>query len=341
MIKVTIHGIDKRNMKYSRKETLFIGVLLCVGWMAHCLGQDEFTQAKLLYEKGDFLEASRILARSCPEKANCGEGRSWLGRTYLKLHQFDDAIRELESAVNANPGDGQHHRWLAMAYGRKAERASIFSALGLARKVGAEFEMAQKLEPNNADIASSLLEFYLQAPGIAGGGRDKAVAQAQKMESMSKVLGHVARAKLYRQDKKWAEAKEELFRCTLNYPTEPEAFEELASFLFERQEYSEAQGAAAKALALKKRSPVAQLVFSAASIQQGQELTLAETNLRQLYLGPLRDEDPEFHEVYYWLGMALLRQREPAKAREAFLTSLKYNPEYPKAKSALSQLEKG
>ena len=64
----------------------------------------------------------------------------------------------------------------------------------------------------------------------------------------------------------------------------------------------------------------------------------AEKRLRDIASGPLRDDDPSFAEVYYWLGQALLAQGKRPEARHAFEAALGYDPEHAKAKAALSQL---
>ena len=62
---------------------------------------------------------------------------------------------------------------------RRRTASNFFKAASLAGKVRNEFETAVRLDPNNVDARSDLGEFYLEAPGIVGGGRDKAEAQAQ------------------------------------------------------------------------------------------------------------------------------------------------------------------
>jgi len=54
---------------------------------------------------------------------------------------------------------------------RRPTLSSFFSAAGLAKKVRASFERAVELDGSNVQARSDLAEFYMEAPGVMGGGR--------------------------------------------------------------------------------------------------------------------------------------------------------------------------
>ena len=68
--------------------------------------------------------------------------------------------------------------YVGRIYGEKADRAGFFSAAGLAKKVRTEFERSVEFSPNSWQARTDLAEFYLEAPGIVGGGKEKARSQA-------------------------------------------------------------------------------------------------------------------------------------------------------------------
>ena len=80
-----------------------------------------------------------------------------------------------------DPGNAHYHLWLGRSYGEKAERSGLLTAARLAKKVRNEFETAVRLDPNDVEARVDLAEFYMEAPAIMGGGRDKAEAQAQQL----------------------------------------------------------------------------------------------------------------------------------------------------------------
>ena len=52
---------------------------------------------------------------------------------------------------------------------------------GTGKKVRTEFERAVELDPKNSEARADLAEFYIEAPSIVGGGKDKARAQAEAL----------------------------------------------------------------------------------------------------------------------------------------------------------------
>ena len=95
------------------------------------------------------------------------------------LEDLNRAESPCKKAVALDPNNGRYHRWLGHVYGEKAARANFLSAAGLAGKTRQELERAVELSPHDVDSRVDLAEFYLEAPGIVGGGHDKARAQAK------------------------------------------------------------------------------------------------------------------------------------------------------------------
>jgi tetratricopeptide (TPR) repeat protein len=300
--------------------------------------EPDIAAAIRLYDRGQYLQASASLEAACAASTACAEGRLWLAKSYLKLRRWDDAIRVLESLVRQDPRSGRFHHWLGRAYGRKADHSSMLTAFGLAKKVVREFETALGLEPDNSDLRFDLLEYYLQAPGFVGGGRAKAVAQAKALGDLNKRLGYVARARICISDKQWKNAQAELTQAAREFSDQPEAFGDLAGYLLDRQDHRGAEEAAGKALALRASYAEARLIQAAARILQGKDLESAAADLRALSTGPLRDEDPGFEEVFYWLGRAYVAQGKKPEASQAFSVALQYDPDHAGAKRAISQL---
>lgn len=301
--------------------------------------RDDLAEAITHYGRGEFAQAAEMLARQCANNRPCGEARLWLGRSYYKLHRWDEAIRELKTAIQTSPSNSQCHLWLGRAYGGKAAHASFLTALGPAKRVGAEFEAAQRLDPGNLEVRFDLLQFYLDAPGMIGGGRDKAEAQARAIDRLNRRAGQTAQARIFEHDKKWPEALKELTQSTLDFPNDPESHVELADFLFKRNDFARAEESAARALALRSGYPMALWIQAACRIRQNKDLPAAVASLNRLLEGPLDEQDPNFEHIHYWLGMAFMTQGKKTEARDAFRTALRYDPNHKAARSALSQLK--
>jgi len=137
------------------------------------------------------------------------ESYNLLCRAYFALADWDKGISACEKAVSFDPDNAQYHLWLGRVYGEKADHAGFLTAAGLAKKVRNEFETAVRLNPDSAEARTDLAEFYLEAPGIVGGGRDKAEAQAQKIATMDPVRAGWVKARLAEKNKDLASAENE------------------------------------------------------------------------------------------------------------------------------------
>lgn len=294
-------------------------------------------EAVNLYNHGKYQQVIQLLSQPGDGQNDVGV-HFYLGRAHLRLRKLDDAIRELREAVRIDPNNGKYHLWLGRAYGAKASHVSFLSSSGWARKVAQEFENAVKLSPQDMEARFDLLEFYVEAPGMVGGGRDKAEVEAKEIAAANPAQGFRARARIFEQDKKWEEARLELTRTTVEFPKDSLAFTNLADFLLERKDFADAESNARKALELNQNNVKARFIQSAAAVGLKRDLPAAEKTLSDLADGPLENSDPGFEDIYYWLGRAYLEENKISEARQAFQTALKFDPEYKPAKAALSHL---
>ena len=131
------------------------------------------------------------------------EAHNLLCRVYYQEQRWDDAIHQCEAAVQLAPLDSEYHLWLGRAYGEKADAIHSIKAYGLAKKVHSEFERAVQLDSKNVDALSDLGEFYTAAPGIVGGGKDKAQAVVQKLEPLEPVQAHQLKGLLAEKEKNY------------------------------------------------------------------------------------------------------------------------------------------
>jgi tetratricopeptide (TPR) repeat protein len=295
-------------------------------------------EAIQLYEKGEFRQAIDLLQQLSSSSPTEPDIRMWLGKSYLKIREWDKAVREMEKAVRSHPSNARYHLWLGRACGARASHSIFFTAIGWARRVVKEFEIARGLAPKDLDVRFDLLEFYLNAPGIVGGGKDKAAAEVQAISRLDPAKGFTARAIVFQKDKDWDLARKELTQATIDYPYNADAWKDLAEYLLNRQDFEDALDCARKALALASESKTTQLLVAASEIRLHKDLDQAVNTLTELAAGTLGDGDPDFEEVYYWLGECYRAQGNNAKAREAYESALAFNPDYEKAKNGISKV---
>lgn len=300
---------------------------------------ENLNKAIHFYQRGEFKQAVALLRQLKDSSPDNPETRFWLGKSYIKIREWGDGVREMEKAVELRPSNAEYHLWLGRASGFHAEHSSFIRAPFRARRVLKEFEAARDLAPDDLDVRFDLLEYYLNAPGVLGGGKDKAQAEAGVISKLDPKMGYNARATIYIKDENWTLARKELTQATIDYPNDADLWKDLADYLLDRGSFEDALNCARKALTLDAGSKRSRLIAAASEIRLQKDLNHAAKTLQELAGGTLADEDPTFETVHYWLGEYYMATGDKADARQAFETALDFNPDYSKAKNGISRLK--
>src|SRR5260221_11703612 len=155
-----------------------------------CLTASVADPAKDMLAAGRTDEPIAELPRRLSSSPADAESSNLLCRAYFALGDWDRAESSCRKAASLEPDNSRFHLWLGRVYGEKADRANFLAAAGLAGKVRGEFERAVQLNPKDVDARLDLAEFYLAAPGIVGGGEDKARGQTQSIAPVHSAAEH-------------------------------------------------------------------------------------------------------------------------------------------------------
>lgn len=245
-------------------------------------------------EEGAADSALSLLAGLPADVAASAEAHNLRCRVYLTLEQWDAAAPECEQAAQLDGKNSDYAMWLGRALGSKAEKASFLSAYGLARRTREEFEKATQLNPRNAEALADLGEFYSSAPGVVGGGMDKAEGVAEQLDRVDPARAHELRARIAEGNKDYATAERE-FRAAVTASAHP-AFQwmTLASFFRRRQRWNDMTAAADSGKAAAEKDPHAGVAFyNGATVLAKSERNLdVATKLLDAYLaGPVKTEE--------------------------------------------------
>src|SRR5882762_578577 len=174
------------------------------------------------------------------------ESSNLLCRAYFALGDWDRAESSCRKAASLEPDNSRFHLWLGRVYGEKADRANFLAAAGLAGKVRGEFERAVQLDPKNLDARLDLAEFYLAAPGIVGGGEQKAREQARSVAAVNPAREHWIYARIAEQKKDTVIAEREYHQYIDLSQGDAEAWLNLALFLRRQKRFDEMEQAIVK-----------------------------------------------------------------------------------------------
>lgn len=267
-----------------------------------------------------------------------GEAHNLYCRVSLQLDAWDDAVDHCERAVNISRNNSSYHLWLGRAYGAKAERASMFSAYGLARRLKAEFETAVRLDPRNAAALADLGEFYVSAPAVVGGGNAKAEALAPKLDAVDPVRGHELRAQLADAEKDYGTAETELKAAIAASRAPADQWMGLASYYRKHERWDEMMQAIKTGLADDKAHTVAQVDGASTLIRTQRELPMAAQMLRDYIASTQKSEDAPAFRVHVELGKLLAKQGDQVGAKREFQAALALAHDYKPAASQLASL---
>lgn len=267
---------------------------------------DAFAAARAHFEARRPAEAQQAFEQLAAADPNNPDVHYYLGQLANRRNDPGTALRHFEAAVAAAPRAGRHQHGLGDALGRQAQQAPVFSKFGLAKKCLAAYQRAVELEPDNVDFRLSLFEYYRQAPGIAGGGVDKAAAQAGAIKRLDPLRGRIAFATLYAGEKQYDRAFaefDELLRVT------PDDF----TALYQIGRLAAVTGQ--------------QIDRGIAALRRCLELP-----------APATPQTPGHASAHWRLGLLLEKKSDRAGARTAYEAALRVDPQFNPAATALQKL---
>lgn len=264
----------------------------------------QLAQANAALQAGEADKALSVLNAIIQQHANA-EAYNLRCRVEYTLDQWDQAISDCEQAVKLDGQNSDDHMWLARALGEKASRASFLTAYSLGKRVRIEFEAAAHLNPANAAALADLGEFYYEAPGVLGGGADKAEGVAAQLDKVDPVRACELRAGIAVARKDYATAERELKQAIAKSPHPAFQWMALAGFYRRRERWTEMEAAVRSgqsAAERDKRSSVA--LYNGANVLRasGRDPERAAKMLEECLASPVKSEEAPAFVAHTWLA---------------------------------------
>lgn len=299
--------------------------------------QPERERGIRLFEQQAYAEARAVLepyARAHPKDAVAA---AYIGRAYLEEGKADKAVEWLERAVRLEAGNAGYQAQLGNAYGRKALGANLIQQASLAKKAKGAYDAAVAIDPANLEARWGLLQFYLLAPGVMGGDKNKARAQAAEIRKRNAYQGVLAEASVQRAEKDLAALRKTYEAGLRAYPDSLDLHFGLVFALEQAQAY-EAAFDHLEALARRRPNEMG-LVYQVGRLGAvtGRRLPQAEAALlRYLKHTPAKGQPP-LAAAQWRLGMVYEQQGRKDQARAAYQAALALDPRHKGAREALKR----
>jgi predicted Zn-dependent protease len=282
-------------MRHNGRDDLRIVVPLLLMLTPTLSGANiDLQRAQVQYQHAEYRDAIQTLLPYAPKTAAVD---ALIGQAFYMDGQYKSSTKYLERAVAADGSHSSYYDCLGKAYGRRAEQSSFLSALPLAVKTRESFEKAVALDPVNLEALGDLFEFYLQAPGIIGGGIEKAEAIGVHIGQLSEAESHYVRARLAEKRKDSREAEIQYREAMEAAPHDVGRMIDLAVFLSKQGRFQESDDLFEAASEAEPQSSKVVFARAAAYIRSGRNLRQAQKLLQEYTELPHTPDDPSRWEV--------------------------------------------
>ena len=302
---------------------------------------DGLEAGRLAYESSDYSKAVLELQTAAAKETQNGEIQLLLTKSYLELQERDAAITSAERAVAIDPKSSVYHEWLGRAYGEKADHSSMFSALGLARKTHREFEVAVELDEKNFPARQALIEYFCEAPGIVGGGEEKAKPEIEKLMALDASEGHYATG-ICRKEKREFTAADAEFKLALeNQPKRADLIYDIGDYAMRRSQAERLMEVAEIGAQAAPGDPRGMFYRAVGLILKKEKPEAAEKMLREyLQKAPKRAEYPRYSSAHEWLGRLYENKGDKKSAEKEYQAALQLDPKDKSVRESLKRVEK-
>ncbi len=303
------------------KTVLRLFVLWCF-FSVPTLAADPSPEA--LMEAGHWKRVRPLAEQQYKQNPEDARSAYLLARVKDGFGDVEGALPLAEKAVKLDPNNSAFHFLLAQVCGETAEKASFFSKASWAHRFKEEADKAAALDPRNFGARFALVEYYLEAPRLMGGGKEKARAMADEIAKIDTAEGYLAQARLAQEEKDSAKEEAAYLKAVETAPRNLEVLVSLANFYAApaRKKLAPAEKYARSAVEVDPsridgyRELAAVLAFESKWSELDALLAQAEKTVSD-------DLNP-----YYRAGLALLLDnRELARAERYFRKYLTQEPE--------------
>ncbi len=259
------------------------------------------------------------------------------GRTAYRNNDSERAVKLFQQVLALDDNNVDAHVWLGRTYATQVQTASIFRKPVVASRAIGEMDRAVALDPRNVEARVARTEYYMYAPGIAGGGIDKAKAEAAIAKRLDPFRGGFLVARVAERAKDLAAAEAEYRSLMVAFPDSSSPTAGLAGFFGNQQRWGDAFALIDAELSKAPSNPDMLYALGRAAALSGQRLEQGEAALRA-YLGrplPHQGGDASAH----WRLARILELRSDTQgAREEYAITIKLDPRNEDAKRGIERL---
>lgn len=169
---------------YTPKQFSLLGIVLCLTPLTLAANLQPAITA---FNEANYSKAKPLFEVAAKDTATKNDALYYLGRIAIQDGDADKAKGYLDQSVGLEPNTSDEYYWLAVVYGELAQKANILKRASYASSVHKYYQLAVDADPKNIAARRGLFLFYVIAPGIMGGGTDKAEKTLSDIRKLSPV----------------------------------------------------------------------------------------------------------------------------------------------------------
>jgi tetratricopeptide (TPR) repeat protein len=298
-------------------------------------------EARTSFKSGDYSRAIEVLNRAAAAAPNDAEVQHLLARSYFESDEFDRAISAAEKSIALEAKNSAYHELLGRAYGEKADRSGWLSALSLAKKARKEFQTATQLDERNFSAMQAMIEFDCTAPGIAGGGEDKARPEIQRLSELDAAEGRYAAGNCRRRKKDYEAADAEFQKALALHPKSADLIYDIGDHYMKRSQGDRLVVVLREGERADAADPRGDFYRAVAYTLQKEKPAESTKLFREYIAGaPKRNNYPSKAMAHYWIGRIQENQNDAASAKKEYQEALSLEPKNRFANEALKRLQR-
>jgi tetratricopeptide (TPR) repeat protein len=298
-------------------------------------------EARTAFATGDYSRAIQALDRAAAADPDDAAVQHLLARSYFESEKFDRAISAAQKSIALEPKSSAYHELLGRAYGEKAGRSGWWSALSLAKQSRKEFETAVQLDVRNFSALQALIEFDCSAPGIAGGGEDKARPEIQKLSGLDPAEGRYAAGNCRRQKKDYEAANAEFQKALALHPKSADLIYDIGDHYMKRDQADRLLLVVKEGERADPADPRGDFYLAVANtLQKEKPAESAKVFREYIARAPKRNNYPSKAMAHYWIGRIEENQNDAASAKKEYQEALDLEPKNRFANEALKRLQR-
>ena len=302
----------------------------------------DLDRAIALFEAEQFAQAQPLFERAKKASPKNPEPHYYLGRIMFDREFYDVALDSFEEATDLAPMNSQYRYWHGRARLELAQRASLLTKLSHATKAKRDFEKAIELDQRNVDAHEYLAHYLWNAPGTAGGDKDRAMMKLADVARLDPPRARRIRADFLMEEEKTEEAIQELLTLIDQHPDAATTgdFVTLGILYQQVENFDAALAIFDRAIEQNEEAWTAHYQIGRTAALSGKHLDRGAQALTR-YLSQDPPPDPGWQSAARWrLGMIYEHQGELQRALAEYERAVEVDPERKEAKDAARRLRK-